>query len=184
MLTASLTMLTASLTMLTASLTMLTASLTMLTTSFTHCPTLTLPHLMEQVPGIRGVAFPDHIGCGLAGGDWQRYHSMISQFAACNPQLEVCIYQLDSEHAAVAVQACASLKPVLVPAWPSRAHKTTPAARAPQQTSEAANLQRNMHAATRPVVNGKRKASSRASGEANIGGRIVKRPVRATPCSR
>ena len=45
------------------------------------------------------MAFPDHIGCGLAGGDWRRYRAMLAEFAAQYPHLEVCVYQLESERA-------------------------------------------------------------------------------------
>lgn len=34
---------------------------------------------------IRSIAFPDHIGCGLAGGDWSEYLHEIKQFAQSLP---------------------------------------------------------------------------------------------------
>jgi len=55
--------------------------------------------LIGQVSGIHSVAFPDHIGCGMAGGDWRRYRAMLSRFATQNPHIEVVLYQLESEHA-------------------------------------------------------------------------------------
>lgn len=36
---------------------------------------------MAALPDLTSVAFPDHIGCGLAGGDWDVYHRMIAEFA-------------------------------------------------------------------------------------------------------
>ncbi len=37
------------------------------------------------------VAFPDRIGCGLAGGDWQTYRQMLEKFAQENQHLKVVI---------------------------------------------------------------------------------------------
>lgn len=34
---------------------------------------------------VRSIAFPDHIGCGLAGGDWSEYLHEIKQFAQSLP---------------------------------------------------------------------------------------------------
>ena len=30
----------------------------------------------------RSIAFPERVGCGLAGGDWAHYEAMIEEFAA------------------------------------------------------------------------------------------------------
>ena len=39
----------------------------------------------------RSVAFPYQIGCGLAGGNWERYARMIADFAAANLDIAVTI---------------------------------------------------------------------------------------------
>ena len=40
---------------------------------------------LANLNGISGrVAFPDHIGCGLAGGNWEHYEQMIEHFAERN----------------------------------------------------------------------------------------------------
>jgi O-acetyl-ADP-ribose deacetylase (regulator of RNase III) len=40
---------------------------------------------------LRSVAFPDHIGCGLAGGHWVTYRQLIEEFAAKVAPVEVVI---------------------------------------------------------------------------------------------
>ena len=39
----------------------------------------------------RSLAFPHQIGCGLAGGNWDRYERMIADFATANPEIAVTI---------------------------------------------------------------------------------------------
>jgi hypothetical protein len=46
------------------------------------------------VPGLRSVAFPHLIGCGLAGGDWAVYERHLKAFAARNVGVRVALYQL------------------------------------------------------------------------------------------
>ena len=41
------------------------------------------------------IAFPCYIGCALAGGEWHRYHRMITTFAHQNPTIRVIIVKLD-----------------------------------------------------------------------------------------
>ncbi len=41
------------------------------------------------------VAFPGKIGCGLAGGDWNRYHEELANFARTHPETVVAIYFLN-----------------------------------------------------------------------------------------
>lgn len=41
--------------------------------------------LTECDEGVQTIAFPDHIGCGLAGGDWSEYLHEIKQFAQSLP---------------------------------------------------------------------------------------------------
>eukprot|EP01068_Selenidium_serpulae_P011229 Selendium_serpulae@DN5621_c0_g2_i4.p1 len=36
-------------------------------------------------PSIKSIAFPHSIGCGLAGGNWNRYQAMLHNFARVNP---------------------------------------------------------------------------------------------------
>lgn len=49
---------------------------------------------IERIDGLESIAFPYGIGCGLAGGNWSVYFSMISAFNKRNPQIKVVIYQL------------------------------------------------------------------------------------------
>jgi hypothetical protein len=44
-------------------------------------------------PNIISIAFPYKIGCGLAGGKWEDYESMIYKFAKENPNIKVKIYK-------------------------------------------------------------------------------------------
>ena len=37
------------------------------------------------------IAFPENIGCGLAGGTWLRYRSMIEKFSEACPEIKVII---------------------------------------------------------------------------------------------
>lgn len=49
----------------------------------------------ETFPPDTRIAFPDHIGCGLAGGDWKIVRKMIEDFGQKIPQ-DVYIVQLPS----------------------------------------------------------------------------------------
>ncbi len=40
------------------------------------------------------VAIPHQIGCGLAGGNWETYRTMIETFAVAHPDIRVTIYRL------------------------------------------------------------------------------------------
>jgi hypothetical protein len=42
----------------------------------------------------KSVAIPFKIGCGLAGGNWQKYYNAISDWALLNPSISVKIYKL------------------------------------------------------------------------------------------
>jgi O-acetyl-ADP-ribose deacetylase (regulator of RNase III) len=44
------------------------------------------------------IAFPCYIGCALAGGEWHRYHRMITTFARQNPTTRVIIVKLAGAH--------------------------------------------------------------------------------------
>ena len=47
---------------------------------------------IEKLPNLYEIAFPYKIGCGLAGGDWDKYEEMINNFAYYNAhQFEVYI---------------------------------------------------------------------------------------------
>ena len=37
------------------------------------------------------IAFPERIGCGLAGGDWNKYHDVLWMFASTNGHIDVTI---------------------------------------------------------------------------------------------
>lgn len=41
-----------------------------------------LEKYLQTVPESTGIGFPDHIGCGLAGGDWDTVLPMLEQFAS------------------------------------------------------------------------------------------------------
>ena len=36
---------------------------------------------IEKIKDLESIAFPYRIGCGYGGGDWDTYHSMLSEFA-------------------------------------------------------------------------------------------------------
>ena len=50
-----------------------------------------LQYIAEITPKLKSIAFPDHIGCGLGGGDWSDYQGMIEAFASENSDIEVWI---------------------------------------------------------------------------------------------
>lgn len=37
---------------------------------------------LSKIPNLESVAFPYRIGCGAAGGNWEKYQTMISNFSA------------------------------------------------------------------------------------------------------
>jgi hypothetical protein len=47
-------------------------------------------------PPLRSLAFPDQIGCGLAGGDWRVYEAKILDFAERHRHIKVFIVRLAS----------------------------------------------------------------------------------------
>lgn len=47
---------------------------------------------IKEIEGLRSVAFPWKIGCGLAGGKWEVYERMITEWAEKNPEISVVIY--------------------------------------------------------------------------------------------
>lgn len=49
---------------------------------------------IREIKNLESVAFPDHIGCSLAGGDWDFYKQQIDKFADSIPEVEVSIYKL------------------------------------------------------------------------------------------
>jgi hypothetical protein len=51
------------------------------------------------------VAFPCEIGCGLAGGDWAVYRSLIETFARTNPEVQVAIVRFGGGVTPVAKRA-------------------------------------------------------------------------------
>jgi len=50
---------------------------------------------ISHIKGLKSIAFPDHIGCGLARGDWEKYKFMIENFAENNPLVKVMICSLE-----------------------------------------------------------------------------------------
>ena len=55
-----------------------------------------LEHISEAEYNITSIAFPQYIGCGLAGGDWAKYRAMICDWAARNRHIQVFICRLGS----------------------------------------------------------------------------------------
>ena len=52
-----------------------------------------LGRIESRKPRIKQLAFPENIGCGLAGGDWSTYKEMIRTFARRNRDIKVDIIQ-------------------------------------------------------------------------------------------
>lgn len=52
---------------------------------------------IAKIKNIRSVAFPEKIGCGLAGGDWDNYLEMLDNFASANPNIKVYVVSKDPE---------------------------------------------------------------------------------------
>lgn len=53
---------------------------------------------IAEVPNLNSIAFPDHVGCNLAGGNWEWYEQKLNKFAdyvekKCNA--EILIYKYD-----------------------------------------------------------------------------------------
>jgi O-acetyl-ADP-ribose deacetylase (regulator of RNase III) len=46
---------------------------------------------ISQIPNITQVAFPYKIGCGMAGGNWDLYKSIIEKWSEKNPHISVLI---------------------------------------------------------------------------------------------
>jgi len=55
-----------------------------------------LEKISSNIKGLRSIAFPYKIGCGMAGGNWENYKAMIDRWAKKNPQIEVYIASLES----------------------------------------------------------------------------------------
>lgn len=49
---------------------------------------------ISKIKGIRSIAFPHTIGCGLAGGLWANYEKMIENFACDNFLIDVYVVEL------------------------------------------------------------------------------------------
>jgi O-acetyl-ADP-ribose deacetylase (regulator of RNase III) len=49
---------------------------------------------IAKIPNIKSIAFPYCIGCGLAGGDWDKYLTMISNWCVVNSHINVKIYRV------------------------------------------------------------------------------------------
>jgi len=50
---------------------------------------------ISEIPGIRSIAFPWGIGCGLAGGDWTIYQGIIEKWALDHPGIKVMLCKHD-----------------------------------------------------------------------------------------
>jgi hypothetical protein len=53
-----------------------------------------LDDIKRQVPDLKSIAFPEKIGCGIGGGDWRTYQTMIHEFARDMPGCTVYIVSL------------------------------------------------------------------------------------------
>jgi len=53
-----------------------------------------LTHI-SQLPNIKSIAMPSHIGCGLAGGDWKVYRGLLQQFVQ-DHNITVVLYTMPS----------------------------------------------------------------------------------------
>lgn len=51
---------------------------------------------LGRLGGLESVAFPERVGCGLAGGDWRAYRAAIARYAAAHPATRVSIVRLSS----------------------------------------------------------------------------------------
>lgn len=49
---------------------------------------------LGRTPGLRSVAFPYLIGCGMGGGNWEDYEAALRDFAASLPDVEVTLCYL------------------------------------------------------------------------------------------
>lgn len=50
-----------------------------------------LQEIINQIPNLKSLAIPYHIGCNLAGGDWPTYVEIFTEFSH-NNNIEVVIY--------------------------------------------------------------------------------------------
>jgi uracil-DNA glycosylase len=50
---------------------------------------------LGRTKSLKSVAFPYKIGCGMAGGDWNIYHNLISKWAENNPSVKIFIISND-----------------------------------------------------------------------------------------
>jgi hypothetical protein len=48
---------------------------------------------IAELPGIRSIALPLGMGCGLGGGRWAVYEAYIAAWARAHPELRVVLYQ-------------------------------------------------------------------------------------------
>jgi radical SAM superfamily enzyme YgiQ (UPF0313 family) len=53
-----------------------------------------LDYIKTQEPDLKSIAFPEGIGCGIGGGDWRTYKTMIHKFARDMPGCTVYIVSL------------------------------------------------------------------------------------------
>lgn len=49
---------------------------------------------ISKIEDIKNIAFPYQVGCGLAGGNWEKYLNMLQDFADNNPNITVSLYQI------------------------------------------------------------------------------------------
>ena len=54
-----------------------------------------LESLATQIPQSATLAFPYKIGCGLAGGKWPRYETILKNWCVSHPTLRVSLYKIE-----------------------------------------------------------------------------------------
>lgn len=50
--------------------------------------------IFDNIPDLKSIAFPFGIGCGLAGGDWNKYYQIIQEFAEKYENVSIKIYKI------------------------------------------------------------------------------------------
>ncbi len=54
-----------------------------------------LDEIATYCPSDAKIAMPWKIGCGLAGGNWDKYYALIEKFARDNPKMTVFLHRLE-----------------------------------------------------------------------------------------
>jgi hypothetical protein len=98
---------------------------------------------LGQVDGLCSVAFPTHIGCGIAGGDWAVYREKLRAFARANSRVRVVLYD-QPQAAAQRTQpagATGATPPTMAPGTPHGAPSQARPASPAQSTASTAQYE-------------------------------------------